>query len=41
MEANSPDFKCLGCGWEHQTEISSILGKHLGDGVKLFKEKAN
>jgi hypothetical protein len=41
MEADSPDFKCLSCGWQHQTQISSILGKHLREGVKLFKEKAN
>ncbi len=40
MEPNSPDFKCLKCGWEHQTQISNILGKHLGIGVTLFKEKA-
>jgi hypothetical protein len=40
MESDSPDFRCLKCGWEHQTEISNILGKHLGAGVTLFKGKA-
>ena len=39
MEADSPDFKCLNCDWEYQNEITSILGKHLGSGVKLFKGK--
>ena len=36
MEANLPGFTCIKCGWEYQTEVTNILGKYVGESVKLM-----
>ncbi len=39
ISPDSPDFVCLQCGWEHQSEITRILTRHLPPGGQIFKEK--
>ena len=39
ISPDSPDFVCLGCGWEQQSEITHILTRHLPPGGQLFKGK--